>query len=65
LVVMTAGAFLGPVCETLPIAVGAWSYAHPEILGLPLWLFPAYATFALLVFQGAQAIHNLQVRSRR
>ena len=56
LVLMAAGAVLGPVCEALPVAAGAWSYAQPDVLGLPLWLPLAYALFAVLVAYGARSL---------
>lgn len=56
LVLMAAGAVLGPVCEALPVAEGAWSYAQPDVLGLPLWLPLAYALFAMLVTYGARSL---------
>ena len=56
MVLMAAGAVLGPVCEALPVAAGAWSYAQPDVLGLPLWLPLAYALFAVLVSYGARSL---------
>ncbi|NLH22819.1 MAG: hypothetical protein GX463_11745 [Methanothrix sp.] len=56
LALMAAGAVLGPVCEALPVAAGAWSYAQPDVLGLPLWLPLAYALFAVLVAYGARSL---------
>ena len=56
LVLMAAGAVLGPVCEALPVATGAWSYAQPDVLGMPLWLPLAYALFAVLVAYGARSL---------
>lgn len=56
LVLMAAGAVLGPVCEALPVAAGAWSYAQPDVLGMPLWLPLAYALFAVLVAYGARSL---------
>ena len=56
LVLMAAGAVLGPVCEALPVAEGAWSYAQPDVLGMPLWLPLAYSLFAVLVAYGANSL---------
>jgi hypothetical protein len=55
LIIMGAGGLLGPICEALPIAAGAWTYANPEVLGMPGWLSPAYAVFAVLVAYAALA----------
>lgn len=54
-IIMVAGAFLGPVCEVLPVAAGAWTYANPEVLGMPAWLPFGYAVFAVLVAYAALA----------
>lgn len=56
LILMAAGAVLGPVCETLPVAAGAWSYARPDVMGMPLWLPLAYALFAVLVAYAAKSL---------
>ena len=48
IILMASGAVLGPVCEALPVAQGAWSYATPQVLGMPIWLPLAYALFAAL-----------------
>jgi hypothetical protein len=44
-----AGAVLGPQCESLAVAHGAWSYRLPELLGMPAWLPLGYAIFGVLV----------------
>jgi hypothetical protein len=49
LILMAVGSLLGPIAESLPIAAGAWSYANPEIFGMPAWLPLAYAMFAALL----------------
>ena len=33
-----AAAIIGPVGEIVVIYFGAWSYANPTILGIPVWL---------------------------
>jgi hypothetical protein len=48
-ILMAAGSLLGPVCEAMPVAVGAWSYAKVDFFGMPVWLPMAYALFAVLV----------------
>jgi len=32
-ILLAAGAILGPACEALPVAAGAWSYARPDLSG--------------------------------
>ena len=53
LVLMAAGSILGPVCEVLPVAAGAWHYARTDIWGMPVWLPLAYALFSVLVAQAS------------
>ncbi|MCU0637395.1 MAG: hypothetical protein MUE87_02065 [Methanothrix sp.] len=63
LVLMAAGAVLGPLFEALPVAEGAWSYARPDIMGIPLWLPLAYALFAVLVsFAGKSVADHLNFK---
>ncbi len=56
LILMAAGAVLGPVCEALPVAAGAWSYALPDVMGMPFWLPLSYALFAVLVAYAAKSV---------
>ena len=55
-ILLAAGAVLGPVCEALPVAAGAWAYARPDLMGMPAWLPLAYALFALLVAQAGLSL---------
>ena len=52
-ILMAAGSILGPVCEAMPVAAGAWVYARQDLFGMPVWLPLAYALFAVLVAWGA------------
>jgi hypothetical protein len=62
LAMMGAGALLGPLCESLPIAAGAWWYAAPaEIFGMPAYMILAYAIFGGLVGHASQAAGALLV----
>jgi hypothetical protein len=55
-VMMGAGALLGPLCESLPICAGAWWYAAPaDIFGMPAYMILAYAIFAGLLGHASQA----------
>ncbi|NYT01187.1 MAG: hypothetical protein GKC10_00250 [Methanosarcinales archaeon] len=56
LVLMAGGSLIGPLCESMPVAAGAWHYALPEVLGMPGWLPLAYALFAALVCQAALSV---------
>lgn len=55
-ILMAAGSLLGPVCEAMPVAAGAWVYARPDYFGMPAWLPLAYALFALLVAQAGLSL---------
>ena len=59
-ILMAGGAVLGPVCEALPVAAGAWSYTAPQILGMPVWLPLAYALFASLVAHASLALGGIE-----
>jgi hypothetical protein len=62
LVMMGAGALLGPLCESLPISAGAWWYAAPaDIFGMPAYMILAYAVFGGLVGHASQAAGALLV----
>jgi len=32
----------GPIAEIIAIHYGIWQYAHPDFLGIPIWLFPLW-----------------------
>ena len=38
LVLLLSGAVIGAVAEILSVRTGAWSYANPTMLGVPVWL---------------------------
>jgi hypothetical protein len=68
IILMAAGAVLGPVCEALPVAQGAWSYTMPQVLGMPIWLPLAYALFAALVSFASWSVaasHQGKIRTAR
>jgi hypothetical protein len=59
-VMMGAGALLGPFCESLPIAAGAWWYAAPaEIFGMPAYMVLAYAIFGGLLGHASRAAGSI------
>ncbi len=43
-----AGAILGPMAEAAAVAGGAWKYATPFVLDLPIWLPVLWGLAALL-----------------
>lgn len=59
-ILMAAGSLLGPACEALPVAVGAWSYARQDILGMPVWLPLAYALFSVLVAYAGLSLYRMR-----
>lgn len=68
IILMAAGAVLGPVCEALPVAAGAWSYAAPQVLSMSIWLPLAYALFAALTSFASWSVaapHPGKIRTAR
>ncbi|MFH1810488.1 MAG: hypothetical protein ABIJ09_17235 [Pseudomonadota bacterium] len=54
-IILLFGSVLGPLCESLPIAFGAWTYPNPELLGMPAWLPLGYGIFGVIVALSAEA----------
>jgi uncharacterized membrane protein YoaT (DUF817 family) len=63
LMVLLSGIF-GTGCETLPVALGAWSYPSPAFLGMPAWLPTGYSLFGLALVCTAAGIHGLLPSAR-
>jgi hypothetical protein len=42
-------AVLGPAGEAILSAAGAFSYAHPDLIGIPLWLPALWANAGFLI----------------
>ncbi|MGC9514060.1 hypothetical protein [Methanocrinis sp.] len=60
LAMMGTGALLGPICESLPIAAGAWWYAAPvDLFGMPAYMILAYSIFGGLVGHASKAVGAL------
>jgi uncharacterized membrane protein YoaT (DUF817 family) len=53
---------VGPVMESLPVQLGAWSYPSPLALGLPMWLPTGYALFGFALVRVAFALELLLQR---
>jgi uncharacterized membrane protein YoaT (DUF817 family) len=62
---MAAGFLIGPGCEALPIAFGAWSYATVQVMGMPAWLPFGYGIFASLVGWAAHDISGIFSKKKR
>lgn len=51
LLMLALSGFFGTACETLPVALGAWSYPSALVLGLPAWLPTGYSLFGFGLVQ--------------
>lgn len=40
---------LGPLAEMRGVAVGAWTYARPNIEGVPAWLFLVWCAVGIII----------------
>jgi hypothetical protein len=49
LVLYLMGAIVGPCGEMIGASSGAWRYAEPTLLGIPLWLPLAWGLAAVLI----------------
>lgn len=58
LMVLLSGIF-GTLCESLPVAMGAWNYPHAAFLGLPAWLPTGYSLFGLALVCTARGLDGL------
>ena len=58
-IILLAGGLIGPLCESLPIAAGAWTYETPGPLGMPPWLPLGYGLFAVFTSLAAEQIGAL------
>jgi hypothetical protein len=58
-IILLAGGLIGPLCESLPIAAGAWTYATQGFLGMPPWLPLGYGLFAVFTSLAAEQIGAL------
>jgi uncharacterized membrane protein YoaT (DUF817 family) len=50
---------VGPLCESVPVQLGAWSYPNPAALGMPLWLPTGYAVFGFALVRVALGLEIL------
>jgi len=46
------GGIVFPLCEAFCIYFGVWAYTFPNIIGIPLWLCPAWAAVIVMVRKG-------------
>jgi len=59
LTILAVGAVVGGVGETVCSNAGAWQYAHPTFLGIPLWLPVAWGLVVVLIRRVADTLTRL------
>ena len=42
IMIFVVAGICGPIAEIIAIHYGIWQYAHPDFLGIPIWLFPLW-----------------------
>ncbi len=57
---MVIGAVVGPVAEIFAISHGAWAYAFPSFLGIPLWLPFGWAVMSLLIRRITDTVNEMR-----
>ena len=57
---VVGGAILGPTAEAAAIHAGAWTYAHPDFLGIPYWLPVAWGLACLLIRRLSASLGSLR-----
>jgi hypothetical protein len=59
LAVLVGGVLLGPVAEIVAVRHGAWAYATPDFLGVPLWLPVAWGLATLVIKRISEGLLEL------
>jgi hypothetical protein len=54
------GFVFGPMAEILSVSQGGWTYTHPDIFGIPIWLPFGWGLAVLLVKRLAEAVAALR-----
>jgi hypothetical protein len=62
---LLGGAVFGPAAEMVVVWRGGWSYAHPDFLGIPIWLPVGWAFACLLLTRLSEAVREIGRTSRR
>ncbi|MBN2042243.1 MAG: hypothetical protein JW754_00390 [Candidatus Aenigmarchaeota archaeon] len=55
-----AGAIIGPIAEIICVNAGAWSYAVPNIFGIPYWLPFAWGAAGLLLKRAVETYFKIK-----
>jgi uncharacterized membrane protein YoaT (DUF817 family) len=53
------GMVFGTFAEVFAVHLGAWSYASPDFLGVPIWLFVLWGNAGLLFYMVAMEFERL------
>jgi hypothetical protein len=56
------GAIVGPIGEIVCIHFGAWQYANPTFLGIPIWLPFAWGTATMMIKRVAETFVKIEMR---
>ena len=56
------GAIIGPVGEIIAIYFGAWQYANPSLLGIPIWLPIVWGLAMILVKRLAEVFVKIEMK---
>jgi hypothetical protein len=62
LIVFASGATLGLIAEVTAVRFSAWEYAHPDFLGIPLWLPVGWGLTTLLIKRISEGLIELRRR---
>jgi len=62
--VYVLGGIIGPCGEMISVRAGAWAYANPTFLGIPLWLPFAWGLVVVLILGVAGTIARMSGDAR-
>ena len=62
--IFVTGAIIGPFGEIIAIRAGAWHYANPTILGIPIWLPLAWGLAVITIFRFVELIAEIDNKSK-
>ncbi len=57
-------AVVGSISEIVAIATGAWQYANPQLLGIPIWLPLVWGSAAVLFIQLSEQLSGSKRHAR-
>ncbi len=59
---LLGGAVFGSAAEMVAVWRGGWIYAHPDFLGIPIWLPVGWALACLLLRRLSEAVRDILAR---